>query len=131
MDRLNEKEKENDANYAKHAKSGALADFEKSLKIGLGTASIMRFYLSSFERIYLSGPKVTAHCLLSSHTLSLSAGTRSGYTKMPSRYVTWQDSRSFAKLPSNSATISSIMQTPLAVLKTSRCYLETIRLVRQ
>ena len=29
MDGLNEKEKENDANYAKHAKSGALADLKK------------------------------------------------------------------------------------------------------
>ena len=29
MDGLSEKEKENDANYAKHAKSGALADEPK------------------------------------------------------------------------------------------------------
>ena len=97
MGGLSEKEKENDANYAKHAKSGALAGENESLQVEPSTASILRYYFF-VEQIYLSSSKATAHCLLSSHVFSLSEGTRHGFTRMPSRYVTWQDSRSFAKL---------------------------------
>ena len=41
MDGLSEKEKENDANYAKNAKSGALAGEKKSVKVEPSTASIL------------------------------------------------------------------------------------------